>query len=87
MAADILIYTKDYCPFCVRAKALLEQLGQTYTEVDLVRAPQRRDEMIERAAGRTTVPQIFINGTHVGGCDDLFALHAKGGLLPLLKGR
>ncbi|MBI1362400.1 MAG: glutaredoxin 3 [Proteobacteria bacterium] len=84
MAADIVMYTKDYCPYCTRAKALLEQLGQTYTEIDLVKHPTRKDEMVERAHGRTTVPQIFIDDAHVGGCDDLFALHAGGKLKPML---
>lgn len=81
---DITIYTKDYCPYCHRAKALLTGKGQRYTEVDIGKAPDRRPEMIERAGGRTTVPQIFIGATHVGGCDDLVALDAAGKLDPLL---
>ena len=83
---DVTIYTKEYCPYCVRAKALLNQKGVSFTELRLDLQPELRDEMIERASGRTTVPQIFIGDTHVGGCDDLHALDAQGGLLPLLQG-
>ena len=85
MTAEIVIYTKDYCPFCHRAKALLDKLGQKYTEIDLQAQPDRRDEMIAKAGGKTTVPQVFIGGQHVGGCDDLFAAHNSGALTKLLK--
>lgn len=81
----ITVYTKDYCPFCHRAKALLDKLGAAYEEIDLVQEPQRRGEMIEKANGATTVPQIFIDDKHIGGCDDLFALHEAGKLEPMLK--
>jgi glutaredoxin 3 len=83
--ATIKLYTTGTCPYCHRAKALLAQRGVTQMEeirVDL--DPARRAEMTA-ASGRTTVPQIFINGQHVGGCDDLHALDARGGLVPLLS--
>lgn len=83
--ADIIIYTKGYCPYCTRAKQLLEQKKQSYNEIPIDRNPELRDEMIEKS-GRTTVPQIFINGQHIGGCDDLHALEARGTLDALLKG-
>ena len=82
--AEIEIYTTTVCPYCVRAKALLTRKGQTYQEINLNQNPDRRDEMLQRAGGKMTVPQIFINGTHVGGCDELYALDKQGGLDPLL---
>jgi glutaredoxin 3 len=72
--ADILIYSKDYCPYCVAAKNLLTQKGVGYDEIDLTQNPELRDEMIKKAGGRTTVPQIFIGTQHIGGFDDLKAL-------------
>ncbi|MBA43344.1 MAG: glutaredoxin 3 [Magnetococcales bacterium] len=81
----VLIYSKDYCPFCQRAKALFDKLGQNYEEIDLMANPQRKSEMVSMANGRTTVPQIFVNGKHLGGCDDVYALHDQGKLEPLLK--
>lgn len=84
--ADIVIYTKDYCPYCHAAKDLLKSKGAAFTEIDILKHPERRSEMVEKAGGRTTVPQIFIAGRHVGGCDDLHALDAAGGLDPLLAG-
>lgn len=81
--ANIDIYTKATCPFCHRAKALLQSKGAQFNEIAIDNDPKKREEMIERS-GRTTVPQIFINGQHIGGCDDLHALDAKGGLDPLL---
>ena len=81
--ANIEIYTKATCPFCHRAKALLQSKGAQFNEIAIVNDPKKREEMIERS-GRTTVPQIFIDGQHIGGCDDLHALDAKGGLEPLL---
>jgi glutaredoxin 3 len=83
--ANVTIYTKSTCPYCHRAKALLDEKGQTYEEIDILRTPDKRADMIERAGGRTTVPQIFINGEHVGGCDDLHALEADGKLDALLE--
>jgi glutaredoxin 3 len=84
--ADIVIYTKDYCPYCHAAKDLLKSKGAAFTEIDILKHPERRSEMVEKAGGRTTVPQIFIAGRHVGGCDDLHALDAAGRLDPLLAG-
>lgn len=83
---DIVIYTKDYCPYCHQAKALLKAKGARFTEVDIQKHPDRRDEMVKKAGGRTTVPQVFIGSTHIGGCDDLHDLEARGGLDRLLAG-
>jgi glutaredoxin 3 len=82
----IEIYTTRYCPYCHAAKALLKGKGVEYTEIDLGRDQERRDEMIERANGRMTVPQIFIGSAHVGGYDELHALERAGKLDPLLAG-
>lgn len=84
--ADITIYSNMLCPFCTRAKRLLKDKAVSYTEIDLMQEPLRRREMIEKAGGRTSVPQIFIGETHVGGCDELYALEAAGKLDPLLEG-
>ncbi len=82
--ATVTMYTTEVCPFCVRAKALLKQRGVTdIEEIRIDLDPTRRDVMV-KATGRRTVPQIFIGGTHVGGCDDLVALDQKGGLRPML---
>ncbi|WP_036500099.1 glutaredoxin 3 [Novosphingobium nitrogenifigens] len=78
------IYTKWGCPYCFRAKALLEEKGAAFTEYDITMGGPKRQEMLDRAPGRTTVPQIFIDDRHIGGCDDLMALDAQGGLDPLL---
>lgn len=82
--ANIEIYTKATCPFCHRAKALLDQKGVSYQEIPIDGDANMREVMIKRS-GRTTVPQIFIDAQHIGGCDDLFALDGRGGLDPLLK--
>jgi glutaredoxin 3 len=82
--SNVVIYTKDYCPYCHRAKALLASKGAQFTEFDIAQQPELRDEMIKKANGGTTVPQIFINDTHVGGCDDMMALEAQGKLDALL---
>ena len=82
--AQVTIYTKAYCPYCVRAKALLSQKGVQFDEIKIDEQPELRPAMIERANGRTTVPQIFIGDFHVGGCDDLHALDAQGKLDKLL---
>ncbi|WDE04991.1 glutaredoxin 3 [Thalassomonas viridans] len=79
------IYTKEYCPYCVRAKALLTQKEVSFREIKIDENPALRPEMIARSKGGTTVPQIFINDTHVGGCDDLMALEASNNLDSLLK--
>jgi len=78
------IYTTPMCPYCWRAKRLLRAKGVAFEEIDLWREPQRRAEMVARAGGRTTVPQIFVDGRHLGGCDDLHALEARGELDALL---
>ncbi|KEO91490.1 glutaredoxin [Erythrobacter longus] len=83
-APTIDIYTKFACPFCVRAKHLLDKKGATYNEYDITMGGEKRDEMIARAPHARTVPQIFIGETHVGGSDDLAALEAKGELDALL---
>lgn len=80
----IEIYTTTICPFCHAAKKLLKEKGASFSEISLTREPHLRDRMVERASGGRTVPQIFIDDTHIGGCDDLYALDAKGGLDPLL---
>jgi len=82
--AKIEIYTKAFCPYCYRAKALLDSKQVEYEEIDITMGGPRRPEMIQRANGRTTVPQIFIDGKHIGGSDDLAALDRQGGLDPLL---
>lgn len=82
--ADVVIYTSPFCPYCVRAKRLLDGKGVAYEEIDIYQYPNRRDEMIERAGGRTTVPQVFIDGQSMGGCDDIHALDRQGKLDPLL---
>lgn len=81
---QITIYTRDYCPYCHAAKALLRAKGANFVEIDLGEHPEARAEMITRANGRSSVPQIFIGERHIGGCDDLHALDARGGLDPLL---
>lgn len=83
----VTIYTTSTCPFCIRAKHLLKQKGIRYDEIDVGAQPERRAEMMQRAHGRRTVPQIFVGATHVGGCDDLYALDREGKLDPLLQGR
>lgn len=85
MSARVLMYTTAVCPYCIRAKQLLNNRG--VTEIEEVRVdldPERRDEMMQKTK-RRTVPQIFIGETHVGGCDDLYALDAAGELKPLLE--
>lgn len=82
--AAIEIYTSPTCGYCHAAKRLLAQKGAAFTEFDVTRHPERRTEMLGRANGRRTVPQIFIDGRHVGGCDDLYALEEAGRLDPLL---
>ena len=79
------IYTSPLCGFCHAAKRLLTSKDVSFTEIDIAREPTRRAEMMQRANGRHTVPQIFIGGTHVGGCDDLYALERAGKLDPLLQ--
>ena len=78
------IYTSPLCGFCHAAKRLLNQKGVEFTEIDVMRNPDRKPEMIQRANGGRTVPQIFIGETHVGGCDDLYELEREGKLDALL---
>jgi glutaredoxin 3 len=78
--ADIEIFTTKVCPYCVRAKRLFDKKGAAYREIDVSDDASLREAMTERAGGRRSVPQIFINGEHIGGCDDLYALDAAGGL-------
>ncbi len=75
--SKVEIYTKGYCPYCHRAKALLEKKGISYQEFKVDEQPGLRDIMIERANGGFTVPQIFINNQHIGGCDDMYALESQ----------
>lgn len=82
--AKVEIYTRDFCGFCMRAKSLLESKGVDFTEYNVGMEPELRPEMIQRANGGTTVPQIFINGDHIGGCDELMALERAGRLDPVL---
>lgn len=80
----IEIYTTQICPYCHAAKDLLQKKGAAFSEVDVMREPGARQTMVTRANGLTSVPQIFIDGTHIGGCDDLYELEAKGALDALL---
>jgi glutaredoxin 3 len=78
------IYSTKICPYCVRAKTLLDSKGAAYTEIDVTNDDALRDKMVARAGGKRSVPQIFIGDKHVGGCDDLYALNSKGELDALL---
>ena len=83
--ANIEIYTSPFCGFCYRAKSLLNDKGVDYIEVDIISQPKRHSEMIERAGGLQTVPQIFIDNQHIGGCDELYELEAKDKLNSILN--
>jgi len=85
-AAPVLMFATSWCPYCARARALLAAKGVPLQEIDIEADPEQRAVMIRRS-GRRTVPQIFIGERHVGGCDDLVALDAAGGLDPLLNQR
>jgi glutaredoxin 3 len=78
------IYSTLFCPYCARAKSLLERKGVKYINFDIIEDVSKREEMLKRAGGRTSVPQIFIDGEHIGGCDDLYALDRAGKLDPKL---
>jgi glutaredoxin 3 len=82
--AQVEIYTRDYCYYCQAAKELLNRKAVPFSEINTTGRPDLRFEMVNRANGRTTVPQIFIGAVHVGGCDDLLALEASGRLDQLL---
>ena len=79
------IYTKTFCPYCWRAKQLLDSKGVHYVEISVDSGGDLREQMIQRANGRTTVPQIFVRELHVGGCDDLYALERAGRLDDLIS--
>ena len=81
----IEVYTQPRCPFCARALNLLQDKGVEVTEIDAPHGTREREDAIRRSGGRGTVPQIFIGGTHIGGCDDLLALDRAGKLDPLLR--
>ena len=78
--SNVVLYTKAYCPFCQRAMALLKSKDVEFTNFDIGVQPELRDEMITKAGGASTVPQIFINDEHIGGCDDMMAIEAQGKL-------
>lgn len=82
--SEIIIYSTTVCPFCVRAKMLLDKKKAVYKEINLTKEPGRREEMLAKANGQRTVPQIFIGERHIGGCDDLYELELDGELDPLL---
>ena len=84
MAAKVEIYTWSTCPFCIRAKALLHKKGVDFTDYSIDGDDEAREKMSVRAGGRRSLPQIFIDDKHIGGCDDLYALNAQGRLDPLL---
>ncbi|AFZ37284.1 glutaredoxin 3 [Stanieria cyanosphaera PCC 7437] len=86
MTATVEIYTWSRCPFCIRAKALLDRKGVEYTEYCIDGDEDARAKMAQRANGRTSLPQIFIDDRHVGGCDDLYDLESQDQLDPLLEG-
>ena len=81
----VVIYTTPICGYCVQAKRLLARKGVVFEEVDVFRNPEERRAMIQKSGGRMTVPQIFVNGTHVGDCDEIYALEKAGKLDPLLN--
>jgi glutaredoxin 3 len=82
--SNITVYTTNFCGYCTRAKALLQKKGAEFTEINVFDNDAEREMLAVKTGGRRTLPQIFIGQTHVGGCDDLYALDAKGGLDPLL---
>ncbi len=81
---QIVVYSGPDCPYCQRAKMLLQKKGVSFEEINIRTDPARREEMLQKSNGRQTIPQIFIDGKHIGGCDDLYALDAAGKLDPLL---
>lgn len=78
------MYSTMWCPYCARARTVLQRKGVAFTDIDIEEEPGRRREMVQRAGGRTSVPQIFIDGEHIGGCDDMVALDRAGKLDPKL---
>ena len=87
MTAKVEIYSSPWCGYCARAKGLLDRKGIEYMDYDVTADTSKRDEMVQRAPGSSTVPQIFIDGKHVGGSDELHALDRAGRLDPLLAGK
>ena len=83
--AKVEIYSSPFCGYCHAAKRLLRDKGVDFSEIDVIEHPERRAEMVQRAKGGRTVPQIFVDGKHIGGCDDMYALDRRGGLDPLLS--
>jgi glutaredoxin 3 len=83
--SNVTIYTKPYCPYCVRALELLEGKGVDFTEIEAAYDPAKRQEMVQRSGGRMTFPQIFIGERHIGGCDEMVALERAGELDRLLR--
>jgi glutaredoxin 3 len=81
---QVTIYSGPFCPYCVKAKALFEKKNITYEDINVKEDSAKLSEMLERSGGRKTIPQIFINGHHIGGCDDLYALNDAGTLDELL---
>ena len=80
----VTIYTTAWCPYCSAAKSLLHEKGIAFTEIDVEKIAGSRAAMVQRAGGRTSVPQVFVGETHVGGCDDLYALNGAGKLEPMV---
>jgi glutaredoxin 3 len=83
--ADVVIYTRPFCGYCARAIALLNQKGVAFTEIEAGMDPDKRREMVQLSGGRSTFPQIFIGGEHIGGCDEMLALERASKLDPLLS--
>lgn len=83
--AEVVIYTKPGCPYCTAALALLKRKGAEFTEIVASNDPDKKAEMVARAGGKSTFPQIFVGDKHIGGSDDIHALDARGGLDPLLS--
>lgn len=84
--AEVTIYTKPLCPYCADALELLARKGVKFNQINIFANAEKRAEMIRRSGGRTTVPQIFVGERHLGGCDDIYALDARGELDPVLAG-
>jgi glutaredoxin 3 len=82
--SQVTIYTKPFCPYCSRAKELLDDKGVSYTEIEAAFDPEKKAEMVQRSGGRMTFPQIFVGDRHLGGCDDIVALDRAGELDPIL---
>lgn len=82
---QVTIYTKPYCPYCIRALTLLEKKGVAFTEIEAAFDPEKRAEMLQKSGGRATFPQIFVGERHIGGCDEMMALEYAGQLDPLLQ--